>query len=219
MLEALRYAFVDSINVLLIGVIVAVGIATPPVRRKYAKISSLLVAGDWLGVASLSLLMLVIFDGLGDVVKQFVEGPLFGWLLIATGVLVGVMAFKGGDNSKLMNTIMAPLREPTPRTVIMGFILGLIQSATSVPFYAGLAVLSASGIETVSRYTGLILYATVALSLPTITALLVGWIRKEPQSFVGKLFEKARQRPDEVTLAASWLVAILLIAIGVLHFF
>ncbi|WP_018297718.1 GAP family protein [Corynebacterium lubricantis] len=217
MLDALRFAFIDSINVLLIGVIVAVGITIPPVRKKYAKVTSLLILGDWLGVATLSLVMLFIFDGLGDIVRTFVEGPVFGWVLVATGGIVGLMALRGGDNSKLVNTIMVPMREPTLRTVLMGFILGLVQSATSAPFYAGLAVLSASGIDVGTRYAGLILYATVALSLPIVCAILVGWVRKSPQSFVGKLFEKARRNPQKVSLWATWLVAALLIAIGVGH--
>lgn len=217
MLDALRYAFIDSINVLLIGVIVAVGITIPPIRKKYAKVSGLLILGDWAGVATLSLVMLVIFDGLGSVVREFVEGPVFGWVLIATGVIIGLMALRGGDNSKLVNTIMVPMKEPSPRTVFMGFLLGLIQSATSVPFYAGLAVLSASGIEMVTRYSGIILYATVALSLPIVCAIFVGWIRKYPDSFAGRIFEKARQNPQTVSLWATWIVATFLILLGVSH--
>lgn len=217
MFDALRFAFIDSINVLLIGVIVAVGITVPPIRRKYAKITTLLVAGDWLGVASLSLVMLLIFDGLGQVVKDFVEGPVFGWVLIATGVVVGLLALKGGDNSKLTKTIMVPLKEPTARTVLMGFILGVVQSATSAPFYAGLAVLSAAGFAAVTRYTGLLLYATVALSLPALTAVAVGWVRRDPESVVGKLFARARNHPQTLALWATWIAAGFLVLIGVAH--
>ena len=78
MLAALGFAFIDSINLLLIGVLVAVGI----VARRFGVTAVLLIAGDWLGVASLAFLMLVVFDGLGDVVHRFVEGPVFGILLI-----------------------------------------------------------------------------------------------------------------------------------------
>ena len=56
MLGALQLAFVDSVNLLLIGVIVAVGIAVPRGNGRYAKTTSLLIAGDWLGVAGLCLL-------------------------------------------------------------------------------------------------------------------------------------------------------------------
>mgnify|MGYP007121292628 CR=1 FL=1 len=80
MLGALQLAFIDSVNLLLIGVIVAVGIAA---RSNYAKTTALLIAGDWCGVAGLALIMLVIFDGLGPVVQRFVEGPVFGILLLS----------------------------------------------------------------------------------------------------------------------------------------
>ena len=86
MLGALSLAFVDSVNLLLIGVIVAVGIMVPRHSRTYAAITALLIAGDWLGVASLALLMLAIFDGLGPLVHDFVDGPIFGVLLLVTGL-------------------------------------------------------------------------------------------------------------------------------------
>jgi len=220
---ALSFAFVDSVNLLLIGVIVAVGIVTPrastTVRSRYAPITALLIAGDWLGVAGLALLMLVIFDGLGPVVRDFVEGPIFGAILVATGLLTALLALKGGDNSALIGRIMRPLRSPTPLTVLTGFILGLVQSATSVPFYGGIAVLSAAGIEPVVRYTSLLLYATVALSLPTASALLVAWVRARPDSFAGRAFDTARANPRPVTVGATWAVSALLIALGLVHVF
>ncbi|WP_165164568.1 hypothetical protein [Corynebacterium qintianiae] len=219
MLGALSFAFVDSINLLLIGVIVAVGIVVPAGRGQYAKITSLLIAGDWLGVASLALLMLAIFDGLGPVVKEFVEGPVFGIILIATGLATGLLALRGGDNSAIIERVMGPLRAPGPLTVLTGFVLGVVQSATSVPFYGGLALLSTAGIEPLVRYSSLVLYATVALSLPTVCALLVAWVRQRPRSAAGRGFAWARANPRAVTLTATWVVSVLLVALGVIHLF
>ncbi len=218
MLSALGFAFVDSINLLLIGVIVAVGIIVPRGSSQYARTVSLLIAGDWLGVASLAFIMLVLFDGLGSVVHRFVEGPIFGILLIATGLVTGLLALRGGDNSALVSRILEPLRTPSPTTVVVGFILGLIQSATSVPFYGGLAVLSTAGVELATRYTFLILYATVALSLPTVCALLVGWVRRAPLSPAGRAFDWARDNSEKVSLGATWFVAALLVLLGLIHF-
>ncbi|MDY5785884.1 hypothetical protein [Corynebacterium sp.] len=221
MLSALSLAFIDSINLLLIGVIVAVGIVSPRAsaagRSRYAPITALLIAGDWLGVATLALVMLVIFDGLGEVVQSFVEGPAFATVLIATGLVVGLLALKGGDNSALIDKIMRPLRTPNPLTVVTGFVLGVVQSATSAPFYLGLAVLSAAGIDPVVRYVSLVLYATVALSLPTLCAFLVGWVRARPDSLAGHAFVWARANPRTMTLAATWAVSVLLIGLGVVH--
>ena len=213
MLAALGFAFIDSINLLLIGVLVAVGI----VARRFGVTAVLLIAGDWLGVASLAFLMLVVFDGLGDVVHRFVEGPVFGILLIATGLLTAVLAVRGGDNSGLVERIMRPLRTPSGTTVLVGFVLGIIQSATSVPFYGGLAVLSTAGVPVGTRYAFLVLYATVALSLPTFCAFLVAWVRRYPESPAGRMFEAARQNSAAVSAGATWAVAVLLAGLGVLH--
>ncbi|WP_342319055.1 hypothetical protein [Corynebacterium mayonis] len=221
MLSALSLAFIDSINLLLIGVIVAVGIVLPRSsgarKSRYAATATLLIVGDWLGVASLAFVMLVIFDGLGSVVQSFVEGPSFGYLLIVAGVVIGLLAFRGGDNSALIDKIMRPLRSPGPLTVLTGFILGVVQSATSIPFYLGLAVLSAAGIDPAVRYASLVLYATVALSLPTLSAFVVGWVRARPDSLAGRAFEWARANPRTTTLAATWAVTVLLVALGVAH--
>ena len=119
MLGALSLAFVDSVNLLLIGVIVAVGIMVPRHSRTYAAITALLIAGDWLGVASLALLMLAIFDGLGPLVHDFVDGPIFGVLLLVTGLATAVLALKGGDNSKLIDAILKTLRKPNALTCLL----------------------------------------------------------------------------------------------------
>lgn len=217
MLGALSFAFIDSINVLLIGVIVAVGVVASQSQRQYAKITALLIAGDWLGVASLAAVMLFVFDGLGPVVQRFVEGPIFGWLLIATGLLTAALALRGGDNHALVERVMRSLRAPNALTVLTGFVLGVVQSATSAPFFGGLAVLSATGIDTATKYSFLVLYATVALSLPTLCALLVGWVRAKPDSLAGRGFAWARSHPDTVSLIATWAVSVLLGAVGVAH--
>lgn len=217
MLHAVQFAFVDSINLLLIGVIVAVGVMVPRGSRRYARTTALLIAGDWCGVAALAFLMLVVFDGLGDVVQRFVEGPIFGILLIATGILTGLLALRGGDNSGLVNRILEPLKTPSAKTVVVGFVLGLIQSATSVPFYGGLAVLSAAGVDVAVRYAFLVLYATIALSLPTLCALAVGWVRRAPQSPAGRAFAAARENSEKVSLGATWAVALLLVVLGTIH--
>lgn len=213
MLSALAFAFVDSINLLLIGVIVAVGIVAP----RFSTTTALLIAGDWLGVATLAFLMLVVFDGLGDVVQRFVEGPVFGLLLVATGVLTAILAIRGGDSGALVERILRALKTPSGATVLVGFILGVIQSATSVPFYGGLAVLSTAGVPVGTRYTFLVLYATVALSLPTLCALLVAWVRRYPESPAGRAFVYARENSAAVSRGATWAVAVLLAGLGVLH--
>src|SRR5699024_7581581 len=108
-------------------------------------------------------------------------------------------------------------RTPSIMTVATGFVLGAIQSATSVPFFAGLAVLSAGGLPVVERYLGLILYASVALSLPTLVAIAVGIVRHRPNSWLGRIFAAARDNQARVSRGAGYLVTVLLILIGALH--
>lgn len=215
MLHALSFAFVDSVNVLLIGVLVALAMMLAP--GMYRRISPLLLIGDWLGVFALAVVVLLVFDGLQSIVDSVLNSPLFGILLILTAVLTAVLTMKGGDSSALVEKILSPLRTPSALTVLVGFILGLIQSATSVPFYAGLAVLSAADIPVTERYLGLLLYATAALSLPLLAGLALVVVRARPHSWIGRVFAAGRRNQTAVARGAGWLVTALLVVIGVLQ--
>lgn len=218
MLNALAYAFVDAVNVLLIGVLIAMAMMLPP--GKYRPIAFLLLVGDWLGVLLLSLIVLLAFDGLRSIVEMVLESPAFGILLILTGLFSAYLTVRGGgDSSNLIDRILTPLKKPSWMTVAVGFGLGLVQSATSVPFFAGLAVLSTSGIPTVERYLGLFAYATVALSLPLLAGLALGVVRHRPHSWIGKVFAKARTNQQKVARGAGWLVTVLLIGLGTAQLF
>ncbi|WP_151550230.1 MULTISPECIES: hypothetical protein [Corynebacterium] len=219
MLEALTFAFVDSINVLLIGVVAAIGVSLPARDRLYPRVAALLICGDWLGVFSLALVTLFVFDGIGDAVKHFVDSPWFGALLIAAGLLIGLMALRGGSNSQLIDRILRPLQQPSALTMLTGFILGLAQSATSGPFFGGLAVLSAEGLTDIDRYLGLVFYASVALSLPTLSAIAVGLVRNRPRSTLGSAVLYAREHPEKVARNASYVVAALLVVLGLIYTF
>ncbi|WP_080796900.1 hypothetical protein [Corynebacterium pacaense] len=215
MLHAVSFALLDSVNVLLIGIIVALG-AMLPRKGRYGMISTLLVFGDWLGVLVLCVIVMFVFGGIDHLVQQFLESPLFGILLIATGVISLLLTrFGKGESTEMINRFLAPVRTPSWLTVVAGFVLGIIQSATSLPFYAGLAFLSAGDFADDLRYGGLVLYATLALSLSIITALLVGWVRRYPSSPIGMLFDAAGRNRGRVAKASGYLVAALLCAIGI----
>lgn len=214
MLNALAYAFVDAVNVLLIGVLIAMAMMLPP--GKYRPIAFLLLLGDWLGVLLLSLIVLLAFDGLKSIVEMVLDSPVFAILLILTGLVTAFLTLRGGsDSSRLVERILTPLKTPSWMTVGVGFVLGLIQSVTSVPFFAGLAVLSTSGLPVAERYLGLFAYATVALSLPLLTALALGVVRHRPHSWIGRVFAKARANQEKVAKGAGWLVTVLLIGLGI----
>jgi hypothetical protein len=220
-LYVLSFALMDTVNFLLIGVLVAVGVAQPLKDRggRYGAVAARLVFGDWLGVLVLALLTMVVFDGLGGKITALVESPVFGVLLILTGLVSAVLAWRGtGDGeSGLVRRIMKPLRTPSMATVGTGVVLGLAQSVTSIPFFAGIAVMSAGDFDTVVRYTGMVAYASVALSLPFLCALVIGYIRMRPYSAVGRGFGWMRQNQATVAQIGGYIVAVFLVLLGVVH--
>jgi hypothetical protein len=220
-LYVLSFALMDTVNFLLIGVLVAVGVAQPLKAKggRYGAVAARLVFGDWFGVLVLALLTMVVFDGLGERIKTLVESPVFGVLLILTGLVSALLAWRGdGDGeSGLVRRIMKPLKTPSMATVGTGVALGLVQSVTSVPFFAGIAVMSAGDFDTVVRYTGMVAYASVALSLPFLCALVIGYIRMRPYSAVGRGFGWMRQNQGTVARAGGYVVAVFLVLLGVVH--
>ncbi len=217
MLHAVSFALLDSVNALLIGVVVALGVMLP--RGKYKKITPLLIAGDWFGVLVLAILSMFIFDSLRQYVNAFLDSPLLGILLIILGLAGIVMAWRSrpGESNALVDKILQPLQTPTLLTFVTGFILGAAQSVTSGPFFAGLLHLVAGGFNAWVRYGGLIIYATLALSLPIIVAAFIGYVRTKPQSAAGQLFARARENKHQVSKIGGYLVGLILIVMGVLN--
>ncbi len=217
MLHAVSFALFDSINALLIGVVVALGVMLP--RGKYKTVTPLLIAGDWFGVFVLAVLSMFIFDSLRQYVYAFLDSPLLGILLIILGLAGIVMSWRSrpGESNALVDKILKPLQTPTPLTFLTGFILGLAQSVTSGPFFAGLLHLVAGGFNAWVRYGGLVIYACLALSLPILVAIFIGFVRTNPQSPAGQLFARAQDNKDQVSKIGGYLVGIVLVVMGVLN--
>lgn len=217
MLHAVSFAFADSFNALLIGVLVAIGIMLP--RGKYRKVAPLLVAGDWLGVFLLALVVMYVFVGLEDLVRAILHSPLFGLVLIVVAAGTAFLTWRStpGSTGALVEKLLGPLRTPSVMTFATGFVLGVAQSITSVPFFSGIAVLAAGDFSAWSRYGGMIWYASVALSLPAAAALAIGQVRRHPHSRLGRWFSWAREHPETVSKAGGYVVALLLLVLGVIH--
>ncbi len=213
MLHAVSYAFADSFNALLIGILVAIGIMLP--RGQYRRIAPLVVVGDWLGVLAAAAAVLYIFLGFQDSIKALLEGPIMGIVLIVVGLAVGVGAWRsGGKSNDLVGRLLGPLREPTPKTALLGFAMGVIQSLTSVPFYGGLIYMAAGDYSRLAQWGGLLWYATLALSLPTACGLFIAVVRARPQSAAGRLFARARANSEKVALIGGYVVAAFLVIMG-----
>ena len=143
MLHAVLYALGDSVNALLIGILVAIGIMLP--RGRYRKIATLVVIGDWLGVVAAAAAVLFFLLGVRERIQHILESPVAGIVLIVVGIALGIGAWRSqGSPNELVRRLMEPLQRPSATTVGIGFAMGAIQSLTSVPFYYGLLHLAAT---------------------------------------------------------------------------
>lgn len=213
MLEAVLNAFADSVNALLIGILVAIGIMLP--RGSYRRIAALVIVGDWCGVLTAAAVVMFIFVGIQDKVAAALESPAIGWGLIVIGVGLGVLAWRSkGEPNDLVHKLLGPLRTPSPKTVAVGYFMGVIQSLTSVPFFYGLMHLAAGDFSNTVKYGGLFFYASFALSLPTVCGLFIALVRAKPHSWAGRAFAWARENSAAVALWSGYGVAAFLVVMG-----
>ncbi|WP_408930312.1 hypothetical protein [Corynebacterium sp. YSMAA5_1_F9] len=214
MLEAVLNAFADSVNALLIGILVAIGIMLP--RGSYRKIAALVIVGDWFGVLTAAAVVMFIFVGIQDKVAAALGSPLIGFGLIVIGAALGLLAWRSkGEPNEMVHKLLGPLRTPSPKTVVVGYLMGVIQSLTSVPFFYGLMHLAAGDFSRTVKYGGLFFYATFALSLPTLCGLFIAVVRAKPHSWAGRAFSWARENSTAVSLWSGYGVAAFLIIMGV----
>ena len=215
MLHAVSFALLDSVNALLIGILVAIGIILP--RGKYRRIAALVVVGDWVGVLVAAAVVMFLLLGVKDQIEAILSSPIAGWVLVAVGIAVAIGSWRSkGQPTALVNRLLEPLRTPSLITALIGFVMGVVQSLTSVPFYYGLMHLATEDISPAAQYGGLVWYASLALSLPTICGLFIAVVRAHPDSAAGRLFAAARANSTQVALFGGYLVAIFLILMGVL---
>ncbi|MGO2611405.1 MAG: hypothetical protein ACTH98_02190 [Corynebacterium flavescens] len=215
MLHAIAFALMDSINALLIGVVVALGVILP--RGKYKKVAPLLILGDWCGVFALAAVTMVVLDKLKHYVDAFMETPILGLVLIVFGLAAAAMTWlqRDGQSSALTSRLLTPLRSASWLTFATGFVLGAAQSITSGPFFAGLIYLSQVDLSLWLRYVALFLYAALALSLPAMVAIFVGLVRSYPESWAGSLFARAQENKEKVSQVGSYAIAIILVIMGI----
>lgn len=213
MLHAASYALLDSVNVLLIGVLFAVAVLHAKTGR-YGKIAFLLVLGDWTGVFLLAVLTYLLFGNVEDQVRHVLESPIFAAVLIGIGLLSAILTFRGGDLTEMINRLARPLQRASFKTFTSGMTLGAIQSATSVPFFAGLAYLTTTDLSFTLKALALVLYACLALSLPAVTGIILWQVLRHPESRLAEFIDGLRSHKEALIKSAGYVVALILILMG-----
>ena len=216
MIHAVSFALLDSVNALLIGILVAIGIMLP--RGKYRWIAGLVILGDWLGVLAAAAVVMFVLLGVREQIAAILESPIAGGILIIVGIALAFGAWHSqGKPNALIGRMLQPLRTPSITTVLIGFVMGVVQSLTSVPFYFGLMFLATEDLSLAAQYGGLLWYATLALSLPVVCGLFIAVVRAHPDSAAGRVFAAARENSTRVTLIGGYIVAAFLIIMGVVN--
>ncbi len=174
-LSVVAFAAVDSINVLLIAVLVTLRLLSG--RAAYRRSALSLFAGHWIAILLLASVIIAFFGRAAGLVAGILESPLFGWFFVVLGVVGLALIFRGSDMYGAARRVVAFTVGSRWNAFRAGFVLGLGQSVTSAPFFGGLMVLNGIHLDLVTLAAALGMYATVALSVPALFGGLLAFGR------------------------------------------
>ncbi|MCK0439907.1 hypothetical protein MUG78_10680 [Gordonia alkaliphila] len=225
MLSVVSFAFVDAVNVLLIAVLVTLRVLAG--QEAYRGTAFALLAGDWLAVLGLSIVVAVFFGRFTSLVTAVLESPAFGWLFIVIGGIGLVMVIRGSDMYPTAKRVVGYTTGSRWNSFRAGLVLGFVQSVTSAPFFGGLMVLNGLDLDPAYAVVVLVLYATVALSVPVVFgfSLAFRWSRGNGAARAEELpgceevedAENTEGAARRFVIVCTWGAPFMLIALGAVH--
>lgn len=167
------YALIDSVNLLLIGVILLSRLYRS-LRDKIRWISLSILFGDLAGImmAGMVALSVVRYTDLDP--QGILNSPFFGYSLIAVGLL-GLSAVKSKRLASSVSRSVQFVGKRRLNSILFSVTVGAVQSLTSIPFWGGILEIEAFPEGTLNPFALLALYslmATFAVALVTLYSLV-----------------------------------------------
>ncbi|GAB3597877.1 hypothetical protein GCM10027580_28080 [Corynebacterium faecale] len=168
------YALIDSVNLLLIGVVLLSRLFSD-LRNKISWISISILFGDFVGIVLAGLIAFTVVNRTGLNAQEILESPIFGGALIAVGLL-GLIAAR---SSHLVSSVYKSIRFVGKRklnAILFAVFTGLVQSLTSIPFWGGILEMNGFNLANVNSLAVLVVYslmATFAVALVVFYSLVV----------------------------------------------
>ena len=190
----------DSFN-LLLWIIIFLG-RFQGVRNRELTLS---VVGDWLGfcVAALGVSLVVRFSGWTP--PHLGENPFLGILLCLLAVFAFFTRNKGTSLWDLANKLTKRCYSSPGAAILLGIVLGVVQSVTSVPFIGAVLTLLAEG-NGAMLFVSMLLYSLIAISSSFVVLLLLS--SKKQAHSVGTI---SMERVNLLLAAALFIIGALLI--------
>ncbi|KAB3523064.1 hypothetical protein F8377_02580 [Corynebacterium zhongnanshanii] len=199
------FALIDSLNLLLFAFIFLLRVTHGDQRERFVGQASLVLCADYLGILAacgviLSLLHLSAIDP-----AVVLESAFFGLAFIALGLVALYGTWKGKSILAGARKLLGSFSRNIVALLGLGFLTGLIQSLTSLPFWGGIMYALGNEEELQAHYFSLA-YSSLAISTPLVLFIAVAAMRPLP--------ERVLQRHERT---CNWAIAILLTLLGVMH--
>jgi cytochrome c biogenesis protein CcdA len=208
-LPLLGFAFVDSLNVLNLGVTTAVVYDSRLSRRSALPAGLSFVAGVFTATATFGVLTVLGLSNLADRVEFELTPTVRYWGQLVLGlVLVAVASFSGSARPAPPIWALNLTRRNPWLFGIVGLAIGVGQASTSVPYLTTLAMVSARSPLPTAWPAILLVYCALAL-VPSLLVLALSTQRTIRSRRVQRNIVRAMTRFGPVT------VRILFLAIGV----
>lgn len=176
-LSLLGFAAIDSVNLLAFAVIAGLWLTSAGRGVPFASRAARFTGGAFCGIVLLSLVSVWVIGNNHEFVRSLFHNL---WAMVALGLIglvITVMGLRKPAEAK-EESVEAPLTQNVLQKfgiMVTGVVLGIIQSATSAPFAAGMVLISFAESPWWSKLLQILFFAIIAI-LPS-TALIIALAR------------------------------------------
>lgn len=174
LLELLGLAAIDSVNLLSFAVLAGLWLSTGGGSRKYFLRAIRYTGGAYLGIAGLAAVVTWVIGNNQEFVRALFDNV---WVMLAVAVVGGVLTVMGlrAPSEAREESFDGPLTQGVLERfglLSTGIVLGVVQSATSVPYAAGMVIISFAETAVWQQIVQILFFAFVA-TLPCLAMIIV----------------------------------------------
>lgn len=221
-------AAIDSVNILAFAVIAGLWLSMRDRPTQFAPRAAQFTGGAFLGILSLAALSVWVIGSNQDVFRTLWNNPIAAVLALLLGIVLLILGLRQpspeSTESAPTTTASPAPATPLPRSALQkvglagtGVALGIIQSGTSVPFAAGVVVISFANTPLVQQILEIIVFALVAITPSALLITVLSRVRGESVARATAAINRFMRRAKALGRLLTVLVACLLVVLGLVR--
>lgn len=214
-------AAIDAVNILAFAVIAGLWLSMRDNPRAFAPRAAQFTGGAFCGILTLAALSVWVIGSNQDLFRALWNNPAAA---IIAGIIGIVLVVLGIRQQPVSTPETADATAPVPQTVLQrvglagtGFALGIIQSGTSVPFAAGVVVISFAETTVWQQILEIIIFAMVAITPSALLITVLSRVRGDRVSRATVAVNRFMRRAKALGRGLTIVVGVALVALALVR--